>query len=290
MEHKTVVGIGEALFDVFPEGRKIGGAPANFAYHCTQMGLEGVAVSSVGNDELGDEIAAIFETNGLKHHLQRHATPTGTVQVTLDEAGVPSYEIKEGVAWDNIRYDERLRTLATKADCVCYGSLAQRSAASRAAIEQFLADMRPDAVKIFDINLRQHFYTRELIESNLKRCTVLKINDDEIKVVASMLDIEGTLEQVGRALLDRFGLHAVILTCGVDGSYVFTKDAVSFLPTPRVEVADTVGAGDSFTAAFCASILKGDDIATAHRKAVDVSAYVCTQTGAMPTLPDHLRN
>lgn len=288
MQKKLVVGIGEALFDVFPEGKKIGGAPANFAYHATQLGCDGVAVSSVGNDALGDEIVEIFNRNDLKHHLQRHDTPTGTVQVTVDDKGIPSYEIKENVAWDNIQFDPALENLARHADCVCYGSLAQRNAESRRAIQQFLALMKPEAIKVFDINIRQHFYSKELIEANLKQCNVLKINDDEMLLVGEMFGLKGTIDEMARQLLDMYGLRSVILTCGATGSYVFTPGETSYLDTPKVQVADTVGAGDSFTAAFCASMLQGRSVAESHRRAVDVSAFVCTQNGAMPKLPEHL--
>lgn len=288
---KTVVGIGEALFDVFPEGRKIGGAPANFAYHATLQGCDGIAVSAVGRDALGDEIESIFNASGLNCRLQRSEFPTGTVQVSVSPAGQPSYEIKENVAWDDIRVDDALAALAPKTDCVCFGSLAQRSATSRESIRSFIAAMPAGAMKVFDINLRQHYYSPELLRESLDLCNILKINDDELEIISTMFGVEGDDEKRARAIMERFGLRALILTCGTRGSYVFASGGqTSFLPTPVVEVVDTVGAGDSFTGAFVASALAGRSIAEAHRRAVDVSAFVCTRSGAMPDdMPDDLR-
>lgn len=289
MKTKTVVGLGEVLWDVFPEGKKLGGAPANFAYHAAQLGLDGIVVSAIGNDELGDEIVACFEDKGLPHMLESSSCPTGTVQVSVNERGVPKYTIEEGVAWDNILYNETLRALANRADCICFGSLAQRNSVSRNTIEQFLNDMPVDSYKIFDINLRQHFYTKEQIEKSFFLCNILKINDDELGKVCDMFSIVGTPIQQCRTLLVTYGWKMLILTCGEMGSYVVTPDDVSFLETPKVKVVDTVGAGDSFTAAFCTLLLKGESIGEAHRRAVDVSAYVCTQAGAMPVLPNYLK-
>ena len=244
--------MGEALWDVLPEGKKLGGAPANFAYHVSQFGLESRVVSAVGQDKLGAEILENFRQKQLYGLIETVPYPTGTVQVELDAEGVPCYDIKEGVAWDNIPYTQALEGLASQTRAVCFGSLAQRSIVSRQTIHRFLDAMPDDAdtLRIFDINLRQGFYTKEIL------C------DSDLKML--------------------------ILTCGVNGSYVFTPGHVSFVETPKVQVADTVGAGDSFTAAFVAATLKGLPVAEAHRLAVDTSAYVCTQQGAMPVLPESL--
>lgn len=286
-----VVGIGEALWDVLPDGRKIGGAPANFAYHVGQFGLESCVVSAVGNDALGDEIVDIFAGKGLDSLVERVPYPTGTVQVEIDQAGVPQYEIKEGVAWDNIPYTARLETLAQKTRAVCFGSLAQRSVVSRQTIARFLDAMPKDddRLVVFDINLRQGFYNAEILQESMQRCNVLKINDEELVTVSRMFGYPGIdLKDKCWILLGKYDLKMLILTCGVNGSYVFTPGHVSFLPTPSVEVADTVGAGDSFTAAFIASLLRGENVESAHRRAVETSAYVCTQRGAMPVLPHEL--
>ena len=287
--NNIIVGMGEALWDVLPEGKKIGGAPANFAYHVSQFGFDSRVVSAVGRDELGEEILKVFNEKKLKMQIEQVDYPTGTVQVTLDDEGVPCYEIKEGVAWDNIPFTDELKRLALSTRAVCFGSLAQRNEVSRATINRFL-DTMPDIdgqLKIFDINLRQDFYSKEVLRESFRRCNVLKINDEELAVVGSMFGLEGMQpgEQC-RTLLDRYGLRIVILTCGAAGSSVFAPDTRSYLPSTRVEVADTVGAGDSFTASFLAALLSGLGIGEAHRLAVDVAAHVCSQHGAMPRLPE----
>ncbi len=289
--HPIVVGMGEALWDVLPEGKKLGGAPANFAYHVSQFGLESRVVSAVGEDKLGAEILENFRQKQLYGLIETVPYPTGTVQVELDAEGVPCYDIKEGVAWDNIPYTQALEGLARQTRAVCFGSLAQRSVVSRQTIHRFLDAMPDDAdtLRIFDINLRQSFYTKEILCDSFKRCNVLKINDEELVTVSRMFGYPGIdLQDKCWILLAKYNLKMLILTCGVNGSYVFTPGHISFVETPKVQVADTVGAGDSFTAAFTSAILRGRSVAEAHRLAVDTSAYVCTQQGAMPILPDTL--
>ena len=284
--------MGEALWDMLPEGKKIGGAPANFAYHVSQFGLDSYVVSAVGEDELGTEILANFREKKLGCRIERVPYPTGTVQVQLDSNGVPCYDIREGVAWDNIPFTPALENLARQTCAVCFGSLAQRSVVSCETINRFL-DAMPggeDRYKIFDINLRQGFYTKEILCNSMRKCNILKINDEELVTVSRMFGYPGIdLQDKCWILLAKYNLKMLILTCGVNGSYVFTPGEVSFVETPKVEVADTVGAGDSFTAAFVASILKGLPIPDAHKIAVETSAFVCTQNGAMPALPDSLK-
>ena len=286
-----VVGMGEALWDVLPEGKKIGGAPANFAYHVSQFGLPSCVVSAVGNDALGMEIIENFTSKGLNQLIAEVPYPTGTVQVEIDQAGVPQYEIKENVAWDNIPYTAHLESLAERTKAVCFGSLAQRNVVSRNTINRFL-DAMPDSdgkLIVFDVNLRQGFYNKDILCNSMKRCNILKINDEELVTVSRMFGYPGIdLQDKCWILLGKYNLKMLILTCGINGSYVFTPGNVSFQPTPRVDVADTVGAGDSFTAAFIASILKGKSVQEAHSLAVRTSAYVCTQKGAMPILPSEL--
>lgn len=299
--NKYVIGIGEALFDCLPEGRKLGGAPANFAYHVSQFGLNGCAISAIGKDELGEEIVEKFNAVHLNHVLPVVEQPTGTVKVTLDGKGVPQYEICLGVAWDNIPLTDEMVEIARNAQAVCFGSLAQRSERSRATIQAFLNATPKDALRVFDINLRQSWYTAEVIAESLQRANILKINDEELDVVATMLLGESTIpgqliaedaaktRRVCRELISRYDLEMLILTCGAIGSYVFTLEEESYIATPKVKVADTVGAGDSFTATFVAQLLSGKAIREAHRKAVAVSAFVCTQNGAMPVLPEELK-
>ena len=283
-----IVGMGEALWDVLPEGKKLGGAPANFAYHVSQFGLNSRVVSAVGQDKLGTEILDNFREKRLQGIIETVPYPTGTVQVTLDNEGVPCYDIKEGVAWDNIPYTEELDQLARQTQAICFGSLAQRSIVSRETIARFLATMpdTPETLKIFDINLRQSFYTKEILCDSFSRCNVLKINDEELVTVSRLFGYPGIdLQDKCWILLAKYNLKMLILTCGVNGSYVFTPGYVSFV---EVEGADTVGAGDSFTAAFTAAIIRGRSVREAHQLAVDTSAYVCTQQGAMPVLPESL--
>ena len=286
-----VVGMGEALWDVLPEGKKIGGAPANFAYHVSQFGLPSCVVSAVGDDALGKEITENFTSKGLNQLIAEVPYPTGTVQVEIDPAGVPQYEIKENVAWDNIPYTARLEQLAERTKAVCFGSLAQRNVVSRNTINRFFDAMprTADSLVVFDVNLRQGFYNKEIICNSMKRCNILKINDEELVTVSRMFGYPGIdLQDKCWILLGKYNLKMLILTCGINGSYVFTPGNVSFQPTPKVEVADTVGAGDSFPAAFIASILKGKSVQEAHSLAVQTSAYVCTKKGAMPILPPEL--
>ena len=292
MNNTFVVGMGEALWDMLPEGKKIGGAPANFAYHISQFGLDSRVVSAVGDDELGAEIMDNFREKKLNCMIETVPYPTGTVLVQLDRNGVPCYDIREGVAWDNIPYTPALEGLARQTRAVCFGSLAQRSVVSRETSNPLL-DAKPDGegqYKIFDINLRQGFYTKEILCNSMCKCNILKINDEELVTISRMFGYPGIdLQDKCWILLAKYNLKMLILTCGVNGSYVFTPGNVSFVETPKVEVADTVGAGDSFTASFVSAILKGKSVPEAHKLAVDVSGFVCTQNGAMPVLPDYLK-
>lgn len=279
--------MGEALWDVLPEGKKLGGAPANFAYHAGQFGLQTIAVSALGEDALSEETVQQLEEKKLNYEMPRVPYPTGTVLVELDAEGIPTYDIKENVAWDNIPFSESIENIARHAQAVCFGSLAQRNVVSRETIYKFLDSTPSDCVKIFDINLRQQFYTKEVIQESLKRCNILKINDEELITIGRMFGYPGLdIENKCFLILGKYNLDMLVLTCGVNGSYVFTPGKVSYQPTPKVEVADTVGAGDSFTGSFCAAILRGKTVEEAHQLAVRVSAYVCTQNGAMPQIPD----
>ena len=285
---RYVVGLGEVLWDVLPEGKKLGGAPANFAYHAGQfLGMDNtIAVSALGDDPLAEETVEALKQHQLNYLLPRVPYPTGTVQVTLDGQGIPSYEIKENVAWDNIPFNDDIADIARNCQAVCFGSLAQRNSVSRTTIHQFLDATPANCLKVFDINLRQHFYNKEIIQDSIRHCNILKINDEELELVGQLFgypDLD--FENKCWLILGKYNLDMLVLTCGTNGSYVFTPGNVSFQPTPKVQVADTVGAGDSFTGSFVASIPKGKNVAEAHSIAVQVSAYVCTQNGAMPPLP-----
>ncbi len=285
-----VVGIGEVLWDMLPAGKRLGGAPANFAYHAAMNGCHAAVVSAVGRDELGDEILASLESKPLECHIARTPYPTGTVAVDLDAAGIPHYSITENVAWDNIPFTDDLAATAKRTAAVCFGSLARRSPASRATIDKFLDTLPTEALIVFDANLRSNFYCADDIGSCISRCNILKLNDEELPVVADLLRLptagnttSNEADAPCRRLIELYNLDTVILTCGSAGSHVFTSSGEhSFLPTPHVEVSDTVGAGDSFTAAYVASILHGSTPAEAHAAAVRTAAYVCTRPGAIP--------
>ena len=293
MNKPLVIGMCEALWDVLPEGRKIGGAPANFAFHAGQAGMDARVVSAVGRDALGDETLLTLQQKGLNTDaVARVDFPTGVVQVTLSAGGIPQYDICEGVARDNIPFTPALDELARNAQAVCWGSLAQRSEVSRNCIYRFLDAMPSEQgrLKVFDINLRQHFYSIDVIEASCQRANVLKINEEELVIVSELLRL-GTpqVEQQCRLLMERFSLDMLVLTCGSNGSYIFTPVETSFRVTPLVQVADTVGAGDSFTATLVADLLKGAPVGVAHEHAVQLAAYVCTQQGAMAEWPEALR-
>lgn len=284
-----IVGIGEALWDLLPSGKQLGGAPANFAYHVKQLGLPAVVVSAVGKDSLGEEILHLLKEKHIPSVVSQSTHPTGVVEVSLDEAGIPSYEIKTGVAWDYIPFTEEVEELARHTRAVCFGSLAQRNDASRVTIYKFLEAMPhgENVLKVFDINLRQSFYSKEVLHESLLRCNILKINDEELDVVSKLFALpDVSPSERCRQLLETYQLKFVILTCGEQGSYVISSNQTSYLDTPKVKVVDTVGAGDAFTAAFISGIIHGKSLNCAHRMAVDVAAYICTQPGAMPEFVD----
>ena len=288
---RYIVGIGDILWDCLPEGRKIGGAPANFAYYTKQFGYDSMLVSAVGDDDLGMEIREVLDRAGLEYILDVPGYPTGTVEIDLDENGIPSYDIKENVAYDFIPFTPELEEVARKCNVACFGSMTQRNPVSRNTIRRFLETMPQtgETYKVFDINLRQHFYDKEIIAESLRLCNVLKINDEELVVVKDMFRYEGgSYREVCLKIISEWNLKYLILTCGTNGSYIFTENESSFMETPVVNVADTVGAGDSFISAFMASILKGQDIRTAHKLAVKISAYICTRYGAMLDLPKEM--
>lgn len=285
---KTIVGLGEVLWDMLPQGKQLGGAPINFAYHAQSMGHRAYAVSAVGHDSFGKTLTDQLQQKNLNLVIPPIDYPTGKVEITLDENGIPQYNICQNVAWDHIPFTEEMEQVASQANAVCFGTLAQRNVDSRTTIHRFLKTMSDseDTLKIFDVNLRQQFYTKEIIEDSIKLCNVLKINDEELPVISSLLSIQGdNSEKQCFDLLQRYALRMVIYTCGTRGSYVYTPCGISFAETPCVKVVDTVGAGDSFTGAFTGALLNGKSVCEAHQIAVRVSAYVCTQQGAMPSIP-----
>ena len=286
----VVVGLGEVLWDLLPSGKQFGGAPANFAYHAKAFGAKSHVVSCVGDDELGDGILKHLDAIGLgsDYVAVDGEHPTGTVSVRLDANGKPTYVIHENIAWDFIRLRPETIGLAPRADAVCFGSLAQRSAVSRATIRDFVAGTRPDCLRIFDVNLRQHYFSMDTIAPGLAWATVLKLNDEELPVVAKLLSVDGSTEQMLDTFCRRFGLKLIALTKGGQGSLLFTPEGHAIQPGLPVEVADTVGAGDAFTAALAIGVLAGVEIDAIAACANRVASYVCGQHGATPIMPPEL--
>jgi fructokinase len=284
----SVIGIGEILWDLLPEGKKLGGAPANFAVHARQMGLNAGIISAVGNDNLGTEILRIIREKKLVDMIQTNNKSTGTVSVSLSEDGIPDYVIHEEVAWDFIEPDTQALDFVKKAHAICFGSLAQRSEKSRNSIRKILTSVPTGAIKVFDINIRQNFYDPDLIQQSLGLANILKINDEELALLKELLEMTGNEFDIISQLLDSYQLDSLALTKGSRGSWLFSQQNSSYIETPKVKVADTVGAGDSFTAAMVAGILADLPFEEVHQFAVDVSAYVCTREGASPALPADL--
>jgi fructokinase len=291
MASYKIAGVGEILFDIFGETEELGGAPINFVYHASALGAVGMAVSTVGNDRRGRRAIDELQKRGLDVGCisidERH--PTGYVEARLDEKGIASYEFPDDVAWDHLSLNRRALEIAPALDAVCFGSLAQRSPVSRQAIRRFLAKTSTNTLKIYDINLRQNFYTRDTIIESLELADIVKLNEEELPVMAGMLDISGKDGAMLEAVVKRFGLKLAVLTRGGRGSLLVSPEESSqhsgFTPT---QIADTVGAGDSFTAVVAIGLLDGEDLQTINARANRVAAYVCSRTGAMPDLSEFL--
>ena len=280
-----IVGIGELLWDIFPDRKKAGGAPINFVYHTTQMGAEGCAISAVGDDALGAEILRELEKNNICSCIEKVDYPTGSVLVKLNN-GLPSYSIIEGVAWDYIPLTEQAINLVKDADAVCFGTLAQRSSVSHKTIKTLLKHTPENAIRFFDINLRQHYHSKELIEESLLEANIFKLNDEELEAIRSMFGLEVGDDEICSLFIEKYNLRYLVLTAGGNSSTIYSQNEKSVIPTPKVVIADTVGAGDSFSGAFVFSILSGKSLSEAHREAVDIAAFVCTQHGAWPPYPE----
>jgi len=288
----VVVGLGEILWDLLPNGKQLGGAPANFAYHAHLLGAEAYVVSCVGSDPLGREIFQRIDGLDIGRLFiqvtDQH--PTGTVDVQIDAEGNPRYVIHENVAWDFIEVTPDLLELAQRADAVCFGSLCQRSAVSRDTIRQFLQATRPECLRVVDINLRQAYFDAALVDESLQAANVLKLNDQELPAVAKLLGITGSDTEIVAKLIDQYGLDGIALTRGAEGSILYTQDRISRHPGFKVQIADTVGAGDAFTAALVMGLLGSFDINKVSVAANRVASYVCTQAGATPAIPGELKN
>lgn len=291
IKQAAVIGLGEVLWDVFPIGARFGGAPANFACHIAALGGQSVMVSAVGRDELGRQALAEFAQHGVDaQHVATNDHPTAQVLVQLDSEGHASYQFPEDTAWDHLAWTESLERLAANASAVCFGTLAQRGPTSQATMRKFLSSTPDDCLRILDVNLRTPYWNETLILESIALAKALKLNDDELAILSDMLTISGTERQRLQQLLNRFSLELVALTRGAKGAALLHKSGeYSDLPGVATTVRDTVGAGDSFTATLVMGLRKGLPLDVINAWASRVAAYVCSQSGATPPLPDALR-
>jgi len=281
----TIVGLGELLWDVFPNRKELGGAPANFAYMTSLLGDEGVVASRVGRDRLGNAAARRLAKLGLSQEWLQldKKSPTGTVKVEVFEDGQPKFQIAENVAWDNFEWTSQWQALAGRAAAVCFGSLAQRSERSRVTIQLFLKNLRPNALKVFDVNLRQTFFSADILSESAKSADIMKVNQDELPHVAQLLGYKSNAKEPAAAwLLRTCGLKLVCVTEGASGSSLVAADGVHRHPGFPAEVADTVGAGDAFTAALVHHYLRGATLDAMNEAANRMGSWVASQVGATP--------
>lgn len=286
-----VIGIGEALWDLLPAGPQLGGAPANFAYHAHALGAHAGVVTRVGQDRFGEGIRERFEQMGFANETVQtdDTAPTGTVTVTLNGDGIPHYTIHENVAWDKIVATNSALTAVREANAICFGSLAQRNPSARVSIQRLLAAAPADSWRVFDINLRQNFYSSEIIEQSLRLANVLKLNDAELPVLAGMFGLGNSPKQQIEHLAEGFSLRLVALTRGDQGSLLYQDGIWSEQSPLPVQVVDTVGAGDSFTAALVMGLLLRMDLDELHGLAAEIARHVCSCPGATPELPANIR-
>ena len=289
-EQFTVAGIGELLWDIFPTHKRLGGAPTNFVCHCNQLGAKAYPISCIGADELGleirEQLTRINVDGNYIFESQEH--PTGTVQVFLDKTGKPCYTIQENVAWDHIQTGEILSKTAKDLDAVCFGSLSQRSNESRHTIQAFLNNTPQKALKIFDVNLRQSYYSKEIINESLKLANILKLSDEELPTLAEYFNLTGNVLEQLDTLRQQFDLKVIAYTRGPDGSILLGTDEMDDFHGCEGLAVDSVGAGDSFTASLCMGLLHGWSLKRINKFANQVATYVCSQKGATPILPEYL--
>jgi fructokinase len=281
----TVVGLGELLWDLLPSGKQLGGAPTNFAYITNLLGDNGIPASRLGNDALGNEALQRLKQLGLSAEFvqQDSLHATGTVKVEIDDRGQPRFEILQPVAWDFLEWTPPWRRLAAEVDAVCFGSLAQRSAQSQSTIRAFLTATRPQAVRIFDVNLRQNFYSRQVLAESMKLATIVKLNHEELPKIMQVLELAGPNDkESAQRLQSAHGLKLICVTRGDGGSLLVSADECSEHPGIKIKVADTVGAGDAFTAALVHGYLRGTPLAQINETANRVGAWVASQSGATP--------
>lgn len=279
MKKFNIIGIGELLWDILPDGKELGGAPTNFSFHINNLGGNATIISAVGNDKPGKEAIARLEEKNINFLVQTTDYPTGTVSVALQH-GIPNYIIHENVAWDYIRFDTDSLSQLPNVHAVCFGSLAQRSETSYTSIQNLLKSMDDQVLKVFDINLRQYYFNKKIIKSSLFCANILKLNDEELEILKKMFDLPEMDEIACTVLLNRFDLKILALTKGKKSSLLLTKDEISLHKTPKVDVVDTIGAGDSFTAVLVMGLLNKKPLRVIHTEAAVYAAEVCKKRGA----------
>jgi fructokinase len=285
---KAIFSLGEILWDIFPEGKKIGGAPANFAFYLSRLGEYPILISRVGRDSLGEEALIVCQNCGLKtDFIQKDEVHcTGKVNVQLDNRGIPRFEIQDYVAWDFIERSRALLSVITEAKAICFGTLAQRHEKSRRTIGRLLEAAGANCLKVLDLNLRFPYFDKELIESSLRIADVLKLNSDELAVVAELFSLTGTETELLRTILAKFSLQLVALTTGENGSTLLSQVKEFRHPGYRVTAIDTVGAGDAFTAALVHGLLSGLELEEINDFANKLASFVCTKKGAWVEITD----
>ena len=287
-DQRIIVGLGEVLWDVFPDGKQLGGAPANFAYISHMLGNRGTIASRLGADALGQEARDRLDGLGIETgFLQSDPShPTGTVRVQIDSAGQPHYQITENVAWDVLEWTQEWASLASRADAVCFGSLAQRSPTSRETIGKFVTSVRPGCLRVLDVNLRQSYYSAETVRNSLQIADVVKVNHEELPTVLAMFgDVPKDLRDAAQRLRSIYGNKLVCITRGDKGSLLVAESEYNEHAGFKVTVADTVGSGDAFTAALVYHMLLGSSLAAMNDAANRLGAWVASQVGATPA-PD----
>lgn len=287
-----IVGLGEVLWDLLPDGKQLGGSPANVAYYAQLLGGTGAVISAAGRDPLGRGLLSSLEGRGLStRYISEDASrPTGVVSITLTDRGQPAYVIDEDVAWDHIPFNDASADLARNADAICFGTMASRNPHSQACIQKLLDTAMPGCLRVFDVNLREQYYSRELLETLLEHTEVLKLNEDELPVITGLLNISGSTKERMEALLNRYALDAVALTRAARGSVLLTPGMLEVHHGVRVDgVVDTVGAGDAYTAVLVTGLLHEWPVEEISDRANQLAAQVCMHAGAIAPYQDQVK-
>jgi fructokinase len=286
-----IIGIGEVLWDLLPVGPQLGGAPANFAFHAHQLGADVQVITRVGNDEYGHQVLRRFGGMDIDVATVQvdQQLPTGTASVVLGPDGTPRFTIRDHVAWDSLTLTSEALEAVQSAHAISFGTLAQRAGAASSVIQQLVAATPAASLRVFDVNLRQGFHSREILERSLTAANVLKLSDGELAVLSPILELNGNVSQKIEQLAERFDLLLVAFTRGERGSLLYQRGDWSDRPGQKLDIVDTIGAGDAFTAALVMGLLNQFSLEDIHQIAADVAAFVCSQPGATPILPAELR-